>query len=152
MRHVLGAALFVCFLPSFALAETSAEIAIEKAYNSWVDATNAKDIDRWSAFLAKDVLFLPPDSAVLDTEDKIRRYYIQLFSDRNFSLDCRQLSTRISVSGEMAWATGVCRATFTGADGDIAHGASKWAKVWVKQSDGVWKCQLNIWNANPDAY
>ncbi len=152
MRHVLLAALFAYLLSSFALAETSAEIAIEEAYYSWVDATNAKDIDRWSSFLAKDVLFLPPDSAVLDTEDKIRRYYIQLFSDRNFSLDCRQLSARISSSGNMAWTTGVCRATFTGADGDLVHGASKWAKVWAKQSDDDWKCQLNIWNANPAAY
>lgn len=32
---------------------------INDAYDEWVKATNARDIERWSAFLAPEVLFLP---------------------------------------------------------------------------------------------
>jgi ketosteroid isomerase-like protein len=48
-------------------------------------------------------------------------------------------------SGEMAWARGICNATFTGTDGKKASGTSRWFKVWVRRSGGSWRGRVNTW-------
>ena len=127
------------------VADTN-ENLIERTYNEWVQATNAKDIERWSSFLAANAFFLPPGVPPLETEEAILNFYLESFADSAFSLDCQQLAVDVASSGETAWARGVCRATFTDANGQMADGTSRWVKVWLKQPDGSWKCQVNTWN------
>ena len=127
-------------------AAESAASSIEQTYNAWVRATNAKDIEQWSAYLAPQAVFQPPGAPLLETKEAISDYYRRTFSDPNFALDCQQSIVVVARSGEMAWARGVCRATFTDAEGLVANGKSRWFKVWLKQADGSWKCKLNTWN------
>lgn len=122
--------------------------AIDTAYRNWVDATNAKDLDRWASFLAPDPLFLPPDHPSLRGEQAIREFYARLFADSLFSLHCRQEQVEVAEALDMAWSTGSCEATFTGPDGEAAGGSSKWAKVWLRLPNGDWKCTLNSWSSN----
>lgn len=130
----------------FAIAVESDASIIEQTYNDWVRVTNAKDIELWSSYLAPEAVFQPPGSPLLETRDAIIGYYQLAFADPNFALDCQQLAVEVANSGEMAWARGVCRATFTDSDGQLANGTSKWFKVWLKQADGLWKCKLNTWH------
>jgi uncharacterized protein (TIGR02246 family) len=131
---------------AFAQVE-SHEKAIGEAYREWVAATNARDLDRWTSFLAPDAIFLPPNSPALRDEMAIKDFYAQLFTDSRFSLDCRQERVEIAESENFAWSTGHCEATFTGPDGKEAHDKSKWAKVWKKSSSGEWKCVVNSWSS-----
>ena len=129
-----------------ATAGNTDESIIERTYNDWVKTTNAKDLERWSSFLAPNAIFVPPGISSLETRGAILDYYRKAFADPNFALDCRQLSVDIARSREMAWARGICRATFTDPEGRKSHGTSRWFKVWMKQPDGSWKCGLNTWN------
>ncbi len=135
---------------AFAQQELHRE-AIDNAYRDWVDATNAKDLNLWASFLAPDPLFLPPNHPALRGEQAIRDFYARSFADDRFSLNCRQERVEVADAQDMAWSTGSCEATFTGPDGDVARGSSKWAKVWVRLSNGDWKCALNSWNSNGPA-
>ena len=120
--------------------------SIDTAYRSWVDATNAKDLDRWTTFLAPDPLFLPPSHPALRGERAIRDYYARSFADSRFALSCRQEQVAVATAEDMAWSTGTCEATFTDPDGNPARGTSKWVKVWVRLPNGEWKCRLNSWS------
>jgi len=149
IRAILGATLISLFAAGRALAQQELHRdAINDAYREWVDATNAKDLDRWATFLAPDPLFLPPDHDALRGEPAIRDFYELLFADNRFSLDCRQEQVTVAEAADMAWSTGSCEATFTGSDGDAARGSSKWAKVWRRLPNGDWKCALTSWSAN----
>ncbi|MGI9224468.1 MAG: YybH family protein [Woeseiaceae bacterium] len=117
-------------------------------YNRWVETTNARDIDRWSTFLAPGAVFFPSDGPALDSREAITDYYIELFGDPNFALDCAQTFVEVSESNDIAWARGTCNVTFSLPDGSIGRGSSKWAKVWVRMEDGEWKCRLNTWNSD----
>jgi len=140
-------ALFVLILAigSSSYSAAADGVEIEKTYNQWLRATNEKDLNEWSTFLAPDAYFSPPDSTPLTTEDAILSYYRDSFADPAFSLDCRQLEVHVAESGDMAWARGICKATFTDPEGNEANGVSRWFKVWVKQPDGSWKCRVNTW-------
>ena len=130
---------------STALSAETDEQLIHETYRAWVEITNEKDIEKWSAFLAKKPYFHPANSAPLVGADEVIRYYEQSFADPRFSLDCKQEYVDVSASGDMAWSSGRCRATFTGPDGNEASGTSRWLKVWIKQSDGSWRCRVNTW-------
>jgi ketosteroid isomerase-like protein len=142
---------FVAGLVALFLAVSAADAAdsdvqaIEETYEAWVEATNEKDITKWSSFLAKDPYFSPADAPPLINTEAILDYYRKSFSDPEFSLDCEQLEVHVSQSGDMAWSRGVCKATFTGPDGKRAIGSSRWLKVWTKYSDGSWKGRINSW-------
>ncbi len=129
-----------------AFASESDAYNIEKTYDSWVQVTNAKDINLWSSYLAPKAVFVPPGVPPLATKVDILDFYRTSFADPNFGLECQQLAVDVAESGEMAWARGVCRATFTDSDGQKASGMSRWFKVWLKQPDGSWKCTVNTWN------
>ena len=130
---------------SVSIAADPEETSIQSTYESWVDTTNEKDIEKWSTFLADNPYFFPADSVPLTSTDDVIGYYRNLFADPWFSLDCKQEHVEVSGSGDMAWSRGKCNATFTGSDGEKASGASRWFKVWIKQSNGAWRCRVNIW-------
>lgn len=124
----------------------SQEHAVAKAYADWVQTTNAKDLEAWASFLAPEAIFLPPNSPILSDRKAILDFYAGLFADSQFSLDCRQERVEIAASGDMAWSSGHCSSSFTGPDGHLAHGSSKWMKVWKRQPSGEWKCAANSWS------
>ena len=138
----LAFALIAC-LKTFA-AQTD-EQSVQETYRAWVEATNEKDIEKWSAFLATSPYFHPADSSPLANTEDVISYYARSFADPRFSLDCKQEYVDVSESGKMAWSRGKCRATFTDADGKEASGHSRWLKVWIKQPDGTWRCRVNTW-------
>ena len=121
------------------------EQAIHNTYKAWVEATNEKDIEKWSTFLAASPYFHPADSQPLENTEDVLSYYVRSFADPRFSLDCKQEHVDVSELGKMAWSHGLCIATFTGADGNEASGTSRWLKVWIRQTDGSWRCRVNTW-------
>jgi ketosteroid isomerase-like protein len=130
---------------SISVAAETEEQSIHETYKAWVHVTNAKDIEKWPSFLAANPYFSPADSPPLTGTDEVIDYYERSFADPKFSLDCEQEYVDVSESGEMAWSRGRCNATFTGPDGGVASGTSRWFKVWIKQSDGSWRCRVNTW-------
>ena len=127
-------------------ADTDSE-RINQTYDAWVEAANAKDIELWSTFLASGAVFLPPEHKALESSDEITDFYLSLFTDDQFSLDCEQTSVTVAQSGELAWALGWCIASFSSPDGQaVIYRSSDWVKVWIKNRDGAWKCRLNTWN------
>ena len=150
MRELTVAAGVTCLAISFAVcpiafAADTDEQSIHETYRAWVEATNEKDIAKWATFLAIRPYFHPADSLPLTSTDEVISYYERSFADPRFSLDCQQEYVDVSVSGEMAWSRGKCIARFTGHDGNEASGTSRWLKVWIKQPDGSWRCQVNTW-------
>lgn len=143
--HSCAALLALVVSVSAVNAAESDVQAIERTYTSWVQATNDKDITRWSAFLADDPYFSPADSPPLTSREAILAYYEKSFADPEFSLDCTQLEVHVSESRDMAWSRGSCKGTFTLPDGSKGSGSSEWLKVWTRYPDGSWKCRINSW-------
>jgi ketosteroid isomerase-like protein len=143
--HFLSCLTALFLAVSVAYAAESDVQAIERTYKAWVEATNEKDITKWSSFLAQDPYFSPADAPPLTSTEAVLVYYKKSFSDPEFALDCEQYEVHVSHSGDMAWSRGVCKTTFTGPDGNKESGSSRWLKVWTKYPDGSWKGRINSW-------
>ena len=130
---------------SVSIAADSDESSIHDTYDAWVEASNERDIEKLSTFIADNPYFSPADAPPLTSTDEVIGYYKRSFADPWFSLDCEQEHVEVSESGRIAWSRGNCNATFTGSDGEKARGTSRWFKVWIKQSNGSWRCRVNSW-------
>ena len=143
-HYCAGLVALFCAVSAADAADSDVQ-SIEKTYRAWVEATNEKDITKWSSFLAKDPYFSPADAPPLTSREAVLAYYKKSFSDPEFFLDCEQLEVQVSDSGDMAWSRGVCQTSFTMPDGSKGSGFSRWIKVWTKHPDGAWKGRINSW-------
>jgi len=149
--HFLICVAVLVGLSGITQAQTSEDDvqAIHRTYSAWVETTNAKDIESWATFLSDDPFFAPPEQAALDSKEKVLEFYSELFADPNFvGLECQQLDVTVANSRDIAWSRGVCLATFLDERGVAQSSPSKWAKAWVRNENGEWKCRLNTWNTN----
>ena len=108
----MALSIYLLTLGISAFAAETDEEKIDRTYAAWVRAANAKDLEKWSAFLAPDAWFSPADATPLTTDEEILDYYRKSFADPEFSLSCEQHEINIADSDGMAWSRGVCRGTF----------------------------------------
>ena len=82
-----------------AMASAADQGLIEETYNTWVEATNSRDIERWASYVAPKAVFVPPGVQVLETKQAILDYYRAAFADPHFALDCEQTSVDVARCG-----------------------------------------------------
>jgi len=55
----------------------------------------------------------------------------------------------VSKSADLGYSTGVYQFAYKDAAGKELNETGKFCETWKKQSDGKWKCIVDIWNAEP---
>lgn len=112
----------------------------------WLEAAQARDVERVLAFWAEDATVLPPGSPPVVGKAAIREFVAKSFQAPRFRISWKTDRITVSHGGDMAYATGTNRVTFLGPDGNEVSMAGKAVTVWRKESDGVWRCVIDIWN------
>ena len=123
--------------------------AIMKADSAWDKASEAKSADGWLNFYAEDAIMMPPgDNACKDKasrETSIKK----MFATPGVSLRFQTTKVEVSKMGDLGYAVGVYQWSSKDANGKDYHEIGKYCETWKKQSDGNWKCVVDIWNADP---
>jgi uncharacterized protein (TIGR02246 family) len=112
----------------------------------WSQAAQARDLDRIVSYWAEDAIVYPPGAPALVGKAAIREYVAKSLQTPDFAISRKSDRAVVSKSGDMAYATGRNRVTFLGPDGKSVTVDGKAVTVWRKQTDGSWKCVIDIWN------
>jgi ketosteroid isomerase-like protein len=125
---------------------TTAEEAISRTLQQYVSATNAGDLEAYTAILAADVVFLPPDNPPLRGRDTVGAWVKENFFDP-FTVKFDAKFERIVVVGSEAFAPG----TFTlevkpKAGGDPLKTTGEFFDIFREEEPGVWKYTYAIHN------
>jgi uncharacterized protein (TIGR02246 family) len=112
----------------------------------WSQAAQARDLDRILSYWAQDAIVYPPGAPALVGKAAIREYVAKSLQTPGFAISWKSDRAVVSKSGDMAYATGRNRVTFLGPDGKSVTVDGKAVTVWRKQTDGSWKCVIDIWN------
>jgi len=107
-------------------------------------ATTVKDLDKFMAYYAPDASLYLPGMPIATGTGAIRDALTKFSSTPGFSFEF--VPAKADVSGDVGYTTGTYRATIGGA---MEQG--KYIEVWKKQSDGQWKVQEDIFNADSGA-
>ena len=74
-----------------------------------------------------------------------------MFATPGMSLTFQTTKAEVSHTGDLGYGVGVYQWTSKDVKGNDYHETGKYSEVWKKQSDGSWKCVVDIWNADPPA-
>jgi uncharacterized protein (TIGR02246 family) len=136
---LLSIALVSCQrAPMTNVEEVKKEIAA--ANSEQVAAFNSKDVNRMTANYAPDAVILPQHGDAVTGRENIESFFKEMsesMSDFQFG------STKVDVSGDLAYEYGSYTGKFGGVDD-----RGKYLTVWKRQPDGKWKIEADIFNTS----
>jgi uncharacterized protein (TIGR02246 family) len=112
----------------------------------WSEAAQGRDVDRIVSYWADDATVLPPGDPPVVGKAAIREFVAKSFENPSFRISWKTNDVVVSQSGDLAYATGTNRVSFTGPDGTPVTVDGKAVTVWRREKDGSWKCVVDIWN------
>ena len=134
----------------YSLNDHSADIAaIMKADSAWDKASEAKSAEGWLSFYSDDAIMMPPGEAVCKDKASRETSIKKMFALPGVSLRFQTNKVEVAQMGDLGYAVGVYQLRMQDSDGGEYHETGKYCETWKKQSDGNWKCIVDIWNADP---
>ena len=135
--------------PAVNLAAEEAEIRATDT--RWQEAVKARDAERAASFWADDATIYPPNAAAVTGKDAIHAYVAGAFASPDFSITWTTDNVVLSQAGDMAYSSGGDQITYRGAGNKLVTEKSHGVVVWKKQTNGLWKAEIDIWNAEAPA-
>ena len=124
--------------------------ALLQADKDWAAAAiEANDIDRIVSFWTDDAQVYAPGDPILDGKEAIRAMVAGSMEIPGFSIQWEPVEVVIAPGGEMGYTTGKTTFTAPGDDGQLVTSHARYLTVWRKESDGQWRCVVDMWNAAP---
>ena len=133
-----------------AMEDHSSEVAaIMKADSAWDKASEAKSAEGWLSYYADDAIMMPPGENVCKDKASRETSIKNMFAIPGVSLRFQTTKAEVSKSGDIGYAVGVYQFSSKDPKGKDYHETGKYCETWKKQTDGNWKCIVDIWNADP---
>jgi ketosteroid isomerase-like protein len=127
------------------------EAAIREADAEWVKAAQSRQTDAWVAFYTDDAMVMLPNNEVSNKKEDARKPVGDLLALPEASTDWQPTKIEVAHSGDLAYLAGTYKLSFRGSNGSPITDSGKIVRIWRKQSDGRWKCIVDIWKSEPPA-
>ena len=123
--------------------------AIMRADSAWDKASEAKSAEGWLSFYFEDAIMMPPGGNSCKDKASRETYIKKMFATPGISLRFQTTKAEVAQMGDLGYAVGVYQWNSKDVHGKDYHETGKYCETWKKQSDGNWKCIVDIWNADP---
>src|SRR5690349_13186230 len=141
-------ALTACQRQAGTMADTRSadEATLRNLDADWSKAAGAKDLDKTASYYADDALVLPPNMPAINGKQQARAMWQGMFSVPGFGGGWKVTKVEVARSGEMGYVTGTYELSESDAAGKPSTDKGKYLEVWKKQTDGSWKCIIDMFN------
>jgi len=145
-----------CCLALFALqcsqpvSDTRAadEAAIRKADMNWAKTVNAKQIDAFVGFVLDSAVVLGPNAPITIGKEAIRGMFAAAFAMPGYSCKWQPAKVEVARPGDLGYSRGTYELSINDARGNPITDRGKYATMWKKQADGIWKVALDMFNTD----
>jgi len=96
-----------------------------------------------------DAIMMPPGNNVCKDNASREAYIQKMFITPAISLRFQTTKVEVAQTGDLGYAIGVYQWSSKDDAGKDYHETGKYCETWKKQSDGNWKCIVDVWNADP---
>ena len=147
---VLAALVFSCSQRSFDSAAEEAKLLRRDA--EWADlATAGKDVDKIVSYWSDDAILIFPGQPVLEGKQAIRAYVEASLKTPGFKIHWVSEKPVFSRDGTLAYMRGTDELTVPGPNGAPITLHLRGISIWRMDSDGQWRCVVDISNEEPPA-
>jgi len=152
-RLLLVASLFLIFGCSHRDFDPVTEQAkLLRRDAEWADLASAgKDIDKIVSYWSDDAVLIFPGQPVLEGKTAIRAYVSASLNTPRFKIHWASEKPVFSPDGKLAYMRGTDELTVPGPNGTPVTLHLRGVSVWRIDSDGEWRCVVDIANEQPPA-
>ena len=112
-------------------------------------AAEGRDIERILEFWTDDAVVYPPGLPVVAGKAALRAYVQASLVIPGFQISWTSSDARVSPDGQLAYLLGENAVTAPGPTGQLTTTRGRGVTVWRRETDGEWRCVIDIWNAGP---
>jgi ketosteroid isomerase-like protein len=112
-------------------------------------ASKGREVDRMIAFWTDDAVVYPPDMPAVRGKAALRAYVEGALAIPGFHITWTTSEASLSPDGQLAYLLSTNVITMTGPEGQPVTTGGRAVTVWRRESDGRWRCAVDIWNAEP---
>jgi len=131
-------------------SDTGEAAKIRAVESAMMKAGIEKGADGYMSYYADDAVELSNGEPALHGKQSIAKEMVFL-NDKNNRLTWTPTHVDVAASGDLAYSYGEYEFRATGKDGKTAIEHGKYATVFKKQKDGLWKVVLDMGDANTQA-
>jgi ketosteroid isomerase-like protein len=114
-------------------------------------SSQGRDVDRILSFWTDDAVVYPPGMPVVSGKAALRAYVEGALAIPGFQITWTTSEARLSADGRMAFLLSSNVLTLPDSDGRPATTRGRAVTVWRRDTDGEWRCSVDIWNDDPAA-
>ncbi|MGH8264184.1 MAG: YybH family protein [Steroidobacterales bacterium] len=116
----------------------------------WAQAAfDGKDVDKIVSYWSEDAQVIEPRQPVYEGKTAIRAYVAASLSTPGFKIHWVSQMPTFSPDGNLAYMPGADEITAPGPDGALTTIHMRGVAIWRRDSDGVWRCVMDIANEAP---
>jgi uncharacterized protein (TIGR02246 family) len=129
-------------------AAKSDEEAVRELDAQWSKAAQNKDAAKFATFYAETGSALPFNAPIATGRAKVQELWTSLMAKPGFALHFEPTSIVVSKGRDMAFDVGTFELKLNDAQGQPMTIPGKYVVVWMKQSNGEWKAQVDCFNTD----
>jgi len=114
-------------------------------------ASKGRDVERILSYWSDDAVVLPPGLPPIIGKTALRQYVETSMQIPGFHISWTSTDVIFSPDRNLAYMFSHNTVTMNGADGKPATTKGRAVTIWRRESDGEWRCAVDIWNAEPPA-
>ena len=112
-------------------------------------ASEGKDVERILSFWTDDAKVFPTGMLVVEGKQAIREFVTGSLSIPGFRISWEPAEVVVDPAGNRGYTTGRNHLTMPDAAGNLQTESGRYVTVWRRDSDGAWRCVIDIWNGGP---
>ena len=113
-------------------------------------ASGGRDVEAILSFWTDDARVLAPGLPEFSGKAALRGYVESALAIPGFHITWTTSDAQLSPDGRMAYLLSRNAVTVPGPDGRPVTTSGRAVTVWRRESDGNWRCAVDIWNDGPE--
>jgi ketosteroid isomerase-like protein len=120
--------------------------------SEWAQAASeGRDVDRILSYWTDDAVVLPPGLPQVVGKTALRQYVEGSMRIPGFRITWESKDVTLSPDGQLAYMFSRNEVAMNGPDGSPVTIEGRAVTIWRRESDGEWRCAVDIWNAESAA-
>jgi ketosteroid isomerase-like protein len=114
-------------------------------------SSKGQDVDRILSFWTDDARVFAPGLPAFSGKAALRQYVEGALAIPGFQITWTTSEAVLSPDGQLAYLLSTNAVTMAGPQGQPVTSSGRAVTVWRRESDGNWRCAVDIWNDQPAA-
>ena len=126
------------------------EAALLQTDEAWAAVSfEGEEIDRIVSYWADDATVYLPEVAPVQGKETLRQLVSEMLEIPGSSISWEPTEVVVAPGGGLGYTTGENALTAPDSAGNLVTTRGRYVTIWRKESDGSWKCVVDIFNEGP---